>query len=216
MLFRSQSSNTFTGLTFGTYPMQIRHLQNTNCSASLGNAVIALPVLTATPTALVPLPPYCTPANTVNTTYYISSFSTTGGTTNITNNASGFSTAGYGNFFNTMTATQATGSSINFSTAVTGGTFGINIFVDWNKNGVFTDPGEQVYGSAGYVSSASGSFTVPATALNGATRMRVVADWLSTNPTSCQASSYVEAEDYKFVVVNGQSSTPCQIGRAHV
>ncbi|MPT35786.1 MAG: T9SS type A sorting domain-containing protein, partial [Flavobacterium sp.] len=42
---------------------------------------------------------------------------------------------------------------------------------------------------------ASGSFTVPATALNGATRMRVSMKY-SGIPTACEAFSYGEVEDY--------------------
>ena len=150
---------------------------------------------------------YCTPSNASGTTYGINNFSTTGGTTNITNNGSGFSATGLGNF-TAMVVTQQTGSAINFSiTGMSTSTYGMAIFVDWNRNGLFTDAGEQMYASGAYVNSATGSFTVPLTASLGTTKMRVVADYLSTTPGSCQVATTEESEDYTFNVQgNGAGS----------
>ena len=51
---------------------------------------------------------YCVPEAT-NAARYIENFSTTGGSQNISNLASGFSPAGYGDFYDTQTASQTTG-----------------------------------------------------------------------------------------------------------
>ncbi|NVO04101.1 MAG: hypothetical protein HXX09_15500, partial [Bacteroidetes bacterium] len=154
---------------------------------------------------------YCTNTNTTSTTYMINNFSITGGITNITNNGSGFSTNGYGNF-TAMTAGQVIGSSVNFYTDFlpSGYTYGVGIWIDWNQNGSFGDAGEQVYLSGAYVSSATGTITVPAGAIAGNTRMRVVANYLSTAPTACTGSGTTECEDYTFNVIipTGCTGTP--------
>ena len=50
----------------------------------------------------------------------------------------------------------------------------------------------------------TGSFAVPAGAYNGATRMRVLSNYSSTNPTDpCVSSTSVEIEDYNFTVTGG-------------
>ena len=131
--------------------------------------------------------------------YYINNVATTGGLTNISQ-TSGQTAGGYADYTGTQNLTLNPGSVINFSVGVTGGTFGIGIWVDYNRNGSFADAGEQVYNSAAYVAGATGSFTVPAGASIGNTRMRVVANYLATSPTACTGSAYTEAEDYRVIV----------------
>jgi PKD repeat protein len=67
------------------------------------------------------------------------------------------------------------------------------VWIDYNKNGDFTDPGEEVYSgiSSGTV---TGNFDVPAGA-TGNTRMRVSMKWNAWQ-TSCETFSYGEVEDY--------------------
>ncbi|HSD14856.1 MAG TPA: GEVED domain-containing protein [Flavobacterium sp.] len=149
---------------------------------------------------------YCASTST-SSTYYITNFSTTLGSTNITNNGSGYSATGYGNF-TAQTVTQQQFASVNFSIATFNGTntYGINIWVDWNDDLDFNDAGEKVYASGAYVTSATGTITVPGTAPIGNHRMRVVANYLSTDPTSCGVISSGETEDYTFRVI---ASTAC-------
>ncbi|HLP64487.1 GEVED domain-containing protein [Flavobacterium sp.] len=139
---------------------------------------------------------YC-PSTSTSSTYYIANFSTAGGTTNITNNGSGYSAGGYGNFTG-MVVTQQNNGTINFTTNFFDGfyTYGFNIWVDWNNDLDFDDAGEKVYASGGYVTGATGSFVVPSGASAGNHRMRIVANYLSTNPTSCGSISSGETEDY--------------------
>ncbi|PWK26849.1 putative secreted protein (Por secretion system target) [Arcicella aurantiaca] len=70
------------------------------------------------------------------------------------------------------------------------------VWIDYNKNGVFTDAGEQVvsttFNGAG---NKTGTFTIPTTALLGTTRMRVSAKY-GAYPTSCETFTYGEVEDY--------------------
>ena len=144
---------------------------------------------------------YCTSTSTSSTAYF-SSYSTTGGTTNITNNASGYSVNGYGNF-TAQIVTQVIGGTVNFSTTIFGvsGAVGVAIFVDWNQNGDFADAGDNVYNSAGYIStSPTGSFTVPAGATLGTTRMRIVVNYYAGTPVSCNSAITGETEDYSFTI----------------
>ena len=155
---------------------------------------------------------YCTNTNTTNTSYYVDDFSTTGGSTNITNNSSGFHANGY-NYYTgsaSYTVTANIGVTINFSVTgdAGGGTYGFGIWVDWNQNGSFADAGEQMYISGAYLATTTGSFTVPAGALTGPTRMRVVGDWLTTTPVACPGTSYSECEDYTFNVTASTCAIP--------
>ncbi|GAB3586244.1 M4 family metallopeptidase [Hymenobacter daeguensis] len=84
----------------------------------------------------------------------------------------------------------------------------VKMYIDYNKNGVFTDAGELVVNAAASTSAInrSFSFTVPTTAKNGTTRMRVV---LSDNSatTSCGTYSYGETEDYTVNITGGAALT---------
>ena len=146
---------------------------------------------------------YCVSTST-STTSYINNFSTTGGIANITNNGSGFSATGYGNFTAQSVSQQPYG-TVNFSSAYVGGTFGFNIWIDWNNDLDFNDVGEKVYGSGNFFVSNTGSFTVPATANVGSHRMRIRANWSDSNPLACGSITTGETEDYTFNVV----ALPC-------
>ncbi|UYZ58129.1 M4 family metallopeptidase [Hymenobacter latericus] len=77
------------------------------------------------------------------------------------------------------------------------------VYIDYNKNGVFTDAGELVVsGSSSSTGTLSASFTVPTTAKSGATRLRVVMSDNSAT-TSCNTYSYGETEDYTVNITGG-------------
>ena len=147
---------------------------------------------------------YCTFTSS-SSTYWISNFSTTGGSTNINRN-SNYTAGGYANYSATDIVTQTLGLSFNFSTTMSSGTHGINIYVDWNNDLDFNDAGEIVYASGGYVGSTTGTITIPATALIGNHRMRVVSNYFDTNPSACGSNTYTEAEDY---TINVLAPAPC-------
>jgi hypothetical protein len=100
------------------------------------------------------------------------------------------------------------------------GTFGYSgiagVWIDYNQNGLFTDPGENVYMSpytsfaiAGTVISATGGITIPATALPGTTRMRVVETESSSAPGPCTSPTWGEVEDYNVLLI---TPTPLDLG----
>lgn len=187
-----------TGLSVGvTYYYRVRAING--CGASVDSNAITYATMTTS---------YCTSTSTSSTAYF-SSFSTTGGTTNISNIASGYSASGYGNFTGSQIVTQVQSGSVSFTTNISGisGGVGVSIFVDWNQNGVFTDAGETVYSTNGIYAftNPSGIFNVPASALVGATRMRIVCNYFSSTPVSCNTGITGETEDYTFVV----TTLPC-------
>ncbi|MFT3795305.1 GEVED domain-containing protein [Flavobacterium sp.] len=141
---------------------------------------------------------YCS-STSVNTGYYISNFTITGGITNF-NNSTGLSAGGYGNHTG-ISASQQPYSSVNFSSTYSGGTFGFNIWIDWNDDLDFNDTGEKVYGSGSYNASNTGTFAVPGSATVGSHRMRIRADFNQTNPVVCGPINSGETEDYTFTVV---------------
>ena len=140
---------------------------------------------------------------------YFQSFSTTGGTTNITNNGTGCTGGGY-TYYPTMTHSAIQNTTVNYSFTINP-TFSENvkIWVDWNSNGNYTDPGEQVYaGTVAGNSTTTGNFTVPVTATPGLTRMRIRLVYGSANTafTACSPESEGEIEEYNFMVI---AATPC-------
>jgi hypothetical protein len=150
---------------------------------------------------------YCVSGST-SSAYYIKKFTTSGGTLNISNTGSGYSAGGYGNF-TAMIVSQLAGGNINFNAVFYDGsiyTYGFNIWVDWNNDLDFNDAGELVFASGGYNTGNSGTFMVPAGAAAGNYRMRIRADYLSTNPVACGSITDGETEDY---TLNVATPLPC-------
>jgi PKD repeat protein len=149
---------------------------------------------------------YCTPTYTslCSSGDYIDQFSTTGGTTNITNLYTGCN--GNPNNYVDYTAshilTITPGGTFNF-TLQSGSSWsqGFAVWIDYNDNGFFNDPGEYAW-SSGYASTSPfyGSITVP-TSATGITVMRVRCAWATVpGPADdCSNLSFGETEDYGVV-----------------
>ncbi|HOY94978.1 MAG TPA: GEVED domain-containing protein [Catalimonadaceae bacterium] len=110
-------------------------------------------------------------------------------------------------YYTTASANVTAGSSysLGYSAAFTSTAYTEywRVYIDWNKNGVFTDAGEQVVSrSSSSAANLSTTITVPATAKNGTTRMRVVMKY-GAYGTSCETFTYGEVEDYNVVVSGG-------------
>jgi hypothetical protein len=147
----------------------------------------------------------------------IENFSTTNGlTSNISNLLSGCSPNGYGDF-TTMIVDQLPGNTINF-TVQSGPTFGqgFRIWVDWNNNGSFTDPGEDVWNSGTSGSTPfTGTITVPMGTAPGPKRMRVRANFAGLPTDPCAMQTWGEVEDYTFTVIPpGPCTAPPTAGTA--
>jgi hypothetical protein len=87
----------------------------------------------------------------------------------------------------------------------------VRAWIDYNQNGVFTDPGEQIWTSAyttfavSGTSISAGNITIPVTATPGTTRMRVTA-MESGLPGPCTTPTWGEVEDYNIFII---TPTPC-------
>ncbi|MCF6128553.1 M12 family metallo-peptidase [Flavobacterium sp. AS60] len=114
------------------------------------------------------------------------------------NNLSG-NNSGYGNFTSLSTnLTRGTSNSITITPAWTSTVYSeaYRVWIDFNQDGDFADSGEQVVNrTKTKTTPITNSFTVPATALLGSTRMRVSMKY-NASPSYCETFSYGEVEDY--------------------
>jgi len=153
--------------------------------------------------------PYCTASATNTIGEKISNF-----TYNTINNNSA-STAGYENFTSaTTTVSLFPASTLPFSVSVSSfiPADQVVIFIDFNQNGVFTDPNETVFTSTLPLASGTvtGNITIPALSaavLQGRTIMRIrLHDGTGVSSAPCGTSTGGQVEDYS---VNIQ---PCFAG----
>jgi trimeric autotransporter adhesin len=78
---------------------------------------------------------------------------------------------------------------------------GYAVWIDYNKDGNFTDSTELVWMQSPTTNSpVSGTFTVPAGAMDGQTRMRVSMKYNGV-PTSCELIQWGEVEDYTVTII---------------
>ncbi|ELR68995.1 hypothetical protein C900_05553 [Fulvivirga imtechensis AK7] len=78
------------------------------------------------------------------------------------------------------------------------------VWIDYNQNGDFTDDGELVFASSLSSSAVSGNINVPASALEGNTRMRVSMRYARL-PEACGTFDDGEVEDYTVNISNSAS-----------
>lgn len=119
-------------------------------------------------------------------------------------NNSSTATIGYENF--SAISTNITKGNI-YSITITPqwfyGTYpeGYAVFIDFNKDGDFTDIGEKVFTkSATTLATITGNITIPYTASIGTTRMRVSMKYNGI-PTACETFAYGQVEDYSVNIM---------------
>ena len=118
---------------------------------------------------------------------------------------------GYGNFTSKST-TLAAGSS--YTATLTPGFTSTKyneawtMWIDYNGDGDFTDSGEKVGTATAAKTAKTITFTVPATAKNGSTRIRIQMKYSSASTSSCAAYSYGEVEDYTANITGGSGFAP--------
>lgn len=144
--------------------------------------------------------PYCSATATNTTGEKISNF-----TYNTINNNSS-STAVYENFSNLLTTVNLFPNSVlPFSAGVSSftATDQVIVYIDFNHNGDFGDPGETIFTSSLPLASGTvtGNITIPSissTVLQGRTRIRIRLHDTGNGPnaTSCGTSTAGQVEDY--------------------
>lgn len=196
----NDNDTTFTASNLNpstTYYFYVYAFNNDSCS---GGPIYSVSSLDGN--QITDLPSLCIPSSTFDAGDHIVNFSANGITT-ITNNNSGAGTTSIGySDFTALSVTQVEGGNINFSVDLTNGWFdsyGVSIWVDWNNDLDFNDANETVYNNGGSITSATGSFTIPAGTV-GSHIMRIRGDEDLTNPDPCGNIAYGEAEDYTLIV----------------
>tara|TARA_B100000809_G_scaffold200126_1_gene200315 strand:- start:780 stop:2408 length:1629 start_codon:yes stop_codon:yes gene_type:complete len=154
--------------------------------------------------------PYCANSATDGTDEWIEEF-TIGTYTNTSGNDNG-----YGNFTATSNISLVKGTAYNVIVDPEWGGGMYNeqsrIWIDLDQNGIF-DPADLVYDQgAATQTNATGTVTIPLTAIDGSTRMRVQLAYIgigqTTLPANCNTYTWGEVEDY---CVDIQSSSPCSL-----
>lgn len=116
---------------------------------------------------------------------------------------------GYADFTGQSTSlTKGESASVTITPAWTGTVYseGYSIWIDLNQDGDFEDAGEQVFTqSATQNTPISGSITVPNSAPEGSTRMRVAMKYNGV-PASCETFQYGEVEDYTVIITSKPSA----------
>jgi hypothetical protein len=99
----------------------------------------------------------------------------------------------------------------------------VRVWIDYNNNGDFTDPGETIAsGNSGLVGGGgiyNAIFTVPTTGIAGCTqlRMRVMSDRVSAPTfTPCSSLQFGQAEDYTVLISGGGSGGSSNAGPGNV
>jgi hypothetical protein len=86
-----------------------------------------------------------------------------------------------------------------------------SVWIDYNRDGDFGDAGEQVWTQAATTTSpVSGSFTVPSSAVQNSTTMRVSMKYNGI-PTECETFTYGEVEDYAIIIEGSAPDTTAPI-----
>ncbi|MBT4780228.1 MAG: hypothetical protein HON97_07300, partial [Polaribacter sp.] len=123
-------------------------------------------------------------------------------------NVSGKSEIGYQDFTK-ISAEVAKGESypIEVTFDAVGYSDHCTVYIDWNGDRDFIDPGEKIYlgNYFGGISTLKENIKVPEDAILGETRMRVMIHYFSSEDP-CLIDAYGETEDYTIVVVRANSA----------
>src|SRR5690606_36117016 len=137
---------------------------------------------------------------------YVSAITFTNATENASYTATTQPAGSYADQTSTVIA-QSIGLSFNISTNYVGGSNGVNVWIDFNDDGVF-DADEKVFSATG-ATAHTGTITVPATVDVGEYRMRVRGQWGSTaNPPACGEVSYGSTVDFTFEALEAPACIP--------
>jgi hypothetical protein len=140
---------------------------------------------------------------TIGTLNNSSTCATTGGAGSVLNRYSDYTTVAA-----VPNLAQSATYPLSVQVGTCGGNFGnsTRVFIDYNHNGLFTDAGETAYTSAASTTGPhveGGNIIIPAGALTGNTRMRVVTveTGTPTSITPCGSYNWGETEDYLVNII---------------
>ncbi|MTE26101.1 immunoglobulin-like domain-containing protein [Winogradskyella ouciana] len=193
-------SSNLSGLTALTqYEAQVR----SKCSGGSNSAYSSSVNFTTTDVQLN----YCNSASTNTNDEYISRVQL-----NTIDNSSG--PQFYSDFTSiSTTLTKDTQYTITVTPTWTGTVYNeaYGVWIDYNRDGDFTDAGEQVFTQGNtQATSVSGSFTVPSSAVENSTRMRVTMRYNQV-PGPCDNFTYGEVEDYTIIIEGNGPDTEAPV-----
>lgn len=189
----SAQSPTITYNTAGTYQVS---LTATNAAGSNTKTVSAF--ITVTSVACT----YCTASSNRSSYEHIAGVKV--GNFNNTSTA-----ANYTDFTNqTITLNAGADNSIELTPGYSGSAYGeyFRVWIDYNGDCDFDDPGEQVYTSGSVTTTVTGTIAVPA-GTQITTRMRIAMRYNSA-ASACGTFSDGEVEDYTVNIVNDGTPLP--------
>lgn len=171
---------------------------------------LTLSSITATPPAVCSggtstLTAVASPNNTYCTGPYTTGTGSSDYITNVTldsiNNTTGAAPSPYNTYYAGIGTTLAAGSTYTVSGTINnGGTEVTAVWIDYNQDGTFS-ASEKVGEQTGLTFAIT--FTVPATAVNGKTRMRVRDVFNTPGMLPCNVYTYGEIEDYDITITGG-------------
>ena len=147
---------------------------------------------------------YCNSKSTTTQYEYIKNVSFA----DLNNSSKG--TGGYGNYID---QTANVGRGKTYSLSVTPGYNGsayieyIHAYIDWNADGDFSDSGEKIMAKSG-TSTVKVNVTIPNSAKQGKTRLRVQMQWNKAPNGPCSILTYGEVEDYSVNIDGDGGTTP--------
>lgn len=188
----TSASYNLTGLSASTtYNYQVQ----TVCSGTSSSAYSSSASFTTQSSGGIT---YCTTSG--NTTYEYINKVVLGSISNTSGNNGGYAD------FTSMSTNLAAGASakITLTPGFAGSSYkeAWRVFIDYNHNGTLNDAGEMITVSS-KSSAVSKTFTVPSTALSGATRMRIVMHYSSARTNPCGTFTDGDVEDYTVNITGG-------------
>jgi len=148
---------------------------------------------------------YCAPTGgTSSTTYYLNNVTTTGGWTNLNYTASSYNAYTNSN----MSFLSSPGSSVVMNLATSGGsTYYYYVWIDWNNDMDFNDPGETILATTSYASTGTATINIPAGQALGNYRVRASSSYIGA-VTPCGPAPYGSYVDFTLAVVAPPTCLP--------
>ena len=145
---------------------------------------------------------YCTPTYTYGcgNGSTLNSVIVTGGIQDVNNTGTGCG-GNYTDYSGTMGVIATQGTVLSVTTNITAYYGGVKVWVDWNHDGAFSNDEIVAQSSSTIYGNYNATFTVPLTAIPGATKMRVRDVESYTVFDACSSYYYGETEDYAFTVI---------------
>lgn len=155
---------------------------------------------------------YCSVQTDYNQIYYVKKLSTDSCNGNIDFETTYVPLKGYGHHTQTVaTANRNSSFNIDLENSASSGCARTTIWVDWNQDNDFSDPGEEIF-TSGIANSCANQLgynsivTVPSNAVLGTTRMRVqIRDAYQALPEACVADAVSGTTDFNIEVIDNLS-----------